>query len=212
MIPADKLAAMVLDVILNEIMRHNNRTVIVTSLSSLIGEAVESELYSEKLKKGIVGTVSWKHQLAQKLIKNTQGGKTKGKGLNMRLMKLIDDVKLTTELKIRIGAVLISLLIRTAKLENGNPAFRHFYSYLSRNRLTGQVELNPELFATIVPEAKGTSLPRYLPMVIPPKKWNNKKGVGCYWVLKASLMRTFSDTQLRALRYDICCVSVSVYI
>ena len=200
LIQPDKVAAMVLDVVLNEIMRHNNRSVIVINVCTLIGEAIESELYSEKLKKGIVGTAAWKHQLAQKLIKNTIGGKTKGKGLNMRLMKLIDDVKLTSTLKIRLGAALIAFLIRSAKLENGRPAFKHFSSFINRNKKIGQIELDHDLFSTIVPEAKGTSLPRYLPMVVPPKKWNNKKGIGCYWVLKASLMRTFSDVQLRALR------------
>ena len=145
--------------------------------------------------------MAWKHRLAQAIVKSSESGvgKIKGKGLNMRLMKLVDDVKLSNHIKVKIGAALISLLIRMAKLENGKPAFRHFSSYLSRNRLVGQIELDSELFSSILPEAKGTALPRYLPMVVPPKKWNNKKGVGCYWILKASLMRTSSNQQLKAL-------------
>ena len=95
----------------------------------------------------------------------------------MRLMKLVDDVKLLSNIKIKIGAALITLLINTAKLENGKPAFRHFTSYLSRNRLTGQIELDFELFSKILPETKRVPLPKYLPMVVPPKKWNNKKGI-----------------------------------
>jgi DNA-directed RNA polymerase len=37
-------------------------------------------------------------------------------------------------------------------------------------------------------------------MVVPPKKWNNKRGTGSYWTLKASLMRTHSNLQLKALK------------
>ena len=173
----------------------------MVGLATQIGEAVESELYSLKLKKGQKEIVAWKHRLAQAIVKSSECGvgKLKGKGLNMRLMKLVDDVKLTNHVKVKIGAALISLLLRMAKLENGKPAFRHFSSYLSRNRLAGQIELDSELFSSILPEAKGTALPRYLPMVVPPKKWNNKKGIGCYWILKASLMRTSSNLQLKAL-------------
>jgi hypothetical protein len=70
----------------------------VVSLASQIGEAVESELYSLKLKKGQKEISEWKHKIAQHIVKNNDGGKLRGKGLNMRLMKLVDDVKLIGEL------------------------------------------------------------------------------------------------------------------
>ena len=97
-----------------------------------------------------------------------------------------------------MAAALISILIRSVKSPDGSPVFRHG-NFVSFGKKYGTVLLDDKVYSYIDPSPGDVALPRYLPMLVPPKRWNNRRGLGCYWILKTNLMRTFSNKQLRVL-------------
>lgn len=154
-------------------------------------------MLSIKVKKGKEGIPLWKQKLAMDLISKQ---KLSRYNLSVKLMGLIDEEKWSKPLKVKIGSALLSILVDSAKLENGEPAFSHklIFDPATRKKV-GFVELAPVVYDSIVPKDGMMFTPRFLPMLIPPKNWSNKKGAGCYWFLKSSLMRTDSNLQNVAL-------------
>ncbi|MGK3946767.1 hypothetical protein ABK046_51440, partial [Streptomyces caeruleatus] len=52
------------------------------------------------------------------------------------------------------------------------------------NRKVGHIKLDADLYKNIVDRGVVFIVPRYLPMLIPPKKWDNKRRIGGYYRLK----------------------------
>jgi len=199
-LPPEKYAVILLDVTLNFALKYENKPIRVINLAIALGDAVEAEFLSlkgsMKAKKGDDTIPKWKKQLVMQVMAKNKSRRV----LGMKLMKLVDEEQWSTTLKVKVGSALLGILVESARMDTGEAAFSHKLIYdPTRNIKVGHVELNPAVYQSIVPQEGMAFSPRFLPMLIPPKNWNNKKGAGCYWFLKSNLMRTESSVQNVAL-------------
>jgi DNA-directed RNA polymerase len=197
LLPAEKLAVIALDEVLNSILKTGNSGVHLTKIASNIGESIESEVCLIKLKKGKAGLRPWQ----QDLIKNAYSQGT-FRRQRSKLNSLIEDEPWSIELKVKIGAALASFVIETALTETNKPAFEYSKRQLGKGSIkrVGILKLNDDQFKQIVDKDLTNITPRYLPMLCPPKSWDNKRKDGCYYRLNSQLMRSRSRTQLDALK------------
>lgn len=209
-LPPEKYAVILLDVTLNFTLKYENRPIRVVNLALALGDAVESEFLSlkgaMKAKKGEDGISKWKKDLLVQVMSKNRSRRT----LGMKLMKLVDEEQWSSTLKVKVGSALLGILVESARMDTGEGAFTHKLIYdPARKVKVGHIEMNVNVYQSIVPKDYMAFAPRFLPMLIPPKNWNNKKNAGCYWFLKSNLMRTESSVQNLALRQanigDILC-------
>lgn len=196
--PPDKLAVITLSAALNHVLKSGNSGENVTHLARYIGELVEAEVWITKLQQGKSNIPAWQHQLIKD---NATSLHKRGTSLYARIGKLVDQEEWSSETLVKIGGALLSLLLRTAKTEAGTPAFLHATGFFtSSNKRAGTIRLDSGVFKQLSERDMQFVMPRYLPMLIPPKRWDNKKKkFGCYFRLKAKLMRSFSQGQHEAL-------------
>lgn len=77
------------------------------------------------------------------------------------------------------------------------PAFYHSYQYVRGNKL-GVIKCNEALLARLEVDPMASILhPRQLPMVIPPRMWQDRK-TGCYIIHQADVMRIKHAPEQRA--------------
>lgn len=103
---------------------------------------------------------------------------------------------------VKVGAALISFLLDTARTDQDTPAFQYSKKLLQKGtyKRVGILRLDNDQFMDISGKERSGIAPRFLPMLIPPRSWDNKKQLdGCYFVLRSSLMRTVSKVQTEAL-------------
>eukprot|EP00596_Hydrurales_sp_CCMP1899_P000357 CAMPEP_0119048724 /NCGR_PEP_ID=MMETSP1177-20130426/60699_1 /TAXON_ID=2985 /ORGANISM="Ochromonas sp, Strain CCMP1899" /LENGTH=975 /DNA_ID=CAMNT_0007025033 /DNA_START=116 /DNA_END=3043 /DNA_ORIENTATION=+ len=197
LLPAEKIAVIALDAVLNSILKTGNTGVHLTKIACNIGESIESEVCLIKLKKGKAGLRPWQQDLIKEAY--SQGN---FKRQRSRLNSLIEDEPWSNELKVKIGAALTSFVIETALTESNKPAFEYSKKQLAKGsfKFVGILKLNDDQFKQIVDKDLTNITPRYLPMLCPPKSWDNKKKDGCYYRLNSQLMRSRSRSQNEALR------------
>ena len=122
-----------------------------------------------------------------------------------RIRKLLDDEEpWNNKTKVKVGAFLIQKLVRSAKY-NGKEAFKYSNGYVPyTKRRLGVVRLDDDVLKVVAEREKASVLPRFLPMIVPPKKWTRRnllkdKG-GCYFRIQAPIIRTHNRSQLDAAR------------
>ena len=95
------------------------------------------------------------------------------------------------ELKIKVGAALISLLIRECKTSSGGPAFVYEKRRTRKNKVTGFLRCSEETLerVTAASPANIFSFVRHQPMVVKPVEWSDHN-YGGYLELSSSVMRT----------------------
>jgi hypothetical protein len=106
---------------------------------------------------------------------------------------------------VKVGAALISFLLDSAKTDQDLPAFQYSKKLLQRGtyKRVGILLLDQDLYLDLSGREGANMAPRFLPMLLPPKLWENKSKTfhdGCYFRLRSSLMRTVSKAQTEALR------------
>jgi DNA-directed RNA polymerase len=197
LLPAEKLAVIALDEVLNSVLKSGNSGVQLLRIAARIGENIESEVCLIKLKKGKAGLRPWQ----QELIKSAYSAGT-FKRQRMKLNSLVEDEPWTAELKVKIGAALASFVIDTALTDTNKPAFLYTKRLLARGsfKKVGILTLDKDQFKVISDKDLTNITPRYLPMLCPPKDWDNKRKDGCYYRLNSELMRTRSRSQREALQ------------
>ena len=196
LLPVEKLAVLTLNITLNGVLRSGNAGVRLNNLAMQVGQFVESEVNINKLKMGKGKLQGWQADL----IKQAYANEKKARAIGNRIRVLLDEEAWSSSLKIKLGSHLISILVDVAK-HNDEPVFIHsnWFSQLKQKRVR-LLQLNEETFKAIAQREMQTVLPRYLPMIVPPKTWNNKRNTGCYFRLKAPLMRTYNRSQTDAIR------------
>eukprot|EP00606_Chrysophyceae_sp_TOSAG23-5_P000748 GSChrysophyteH2.ASY1.ANO1.1674.1 assembled CDS len=196
LLPVEKLAVLTLNITLNGVLRSGNAGVRLNNLAMQVGQFVESEVNINKLKMGKGKLRGWQADL----IKQAYANEKKARAIGNRIRVLLDEEAWSSSLKIKLGSHLISILVDVAK-HNDEPVFIHsnWFSQLKQKRVR-LLQLNEETFKAIAQREMQTVLPRYLPMIVPPKTWNNKRNTGCYFRLKAPLMRTYNRSQTDAIR------------
>ena len=100
---------------------------------------------------------------------------------------------------------MISFLLDSAKTDQDLPAFQYSKKLLQRGtyKRVGILLLDQDLYLDLSGREGTNMAPRFLPMLLPPKLWENKSKTfndGCYFRLRSSLMRTVSKAQTEALR------------
>jgi len=151
-------------------------------------------------------------------------GKVRIARANRRAMQLLESTEPWTSAdKVVLGAVLIQMLLDTARVSIGNnnftpgnleemhsgnnkygqPAFTYEQKWKGINKLVGHVVMNEDFYQMVVNDkfsSLDNSTTRHKPMVIPPKEWVSPTEGG-YSVLKTEFMRTHGcEVQRNALR------------
>jgi len=203
LLPVEKLVVLTINTTLNTILKTGNIGVNIGNLARRIGDLVEIEVNVIKMKMSKKDLPPWSKNLLSDAFVPSKSTSTLGK----KVRELVDQEAWSQKLKAKLGGALISMLIRSAKKEaldgdgNSEPAFIHtndFYATLGKR--LGILRLDSDLFKKIAEKELHHVMPRYLPMLVPPKAWNNKSKSGCYFRLKTNLMRTYSRAQNEALR------------
>lgn len=104
---------------------------------------------------------------------------------------------------VKVGAALISFVLDSAKTEKDTPAFLYTKKLLQKGtyKRVGMLMLDESQYLDIASKEASSISPRHLPMLVPPKLWDNlKTKEGCYFRLRSSIMRTISNFQTDALR------------
>eukprot|EP00605_Chrysophyceae_sp_TOSAG23-4_P002945 GSChrysophyteH1.ASY1.ANO1.3243.1 assembled CDS len=184
LLPVEKLTVLTLNSVLNAVLRSGNSGVHMTNLAIQVGQFVESEVNIHKMKVG------------RGKLKNNR----KARSIADRIRVLLGEDPWSKVLHVKLGTQLISMLLDIAKYDN-KPAFKHSSWFsVSKQKRIRLLHLQDDVFKMIAQRDMYTVLPRYLPMVVPPKQWNNTKNKGCYFRLKAPLMRTYNRSQSDAIR------------
>jgi len=196
LLPVEKLTVLTLNTVLNAILRSGNAGVNVNQCAMMVGNLLESEVNINKLKMGTGKTSLWQKDLIKEAYANTKHARAIG----ARIRMLLGDEGWSSQLKVKVGAVLIQILLETAK-HGDSAAFVHTTWYkVNKMKSIGLLRLEENCFKLMAEREMHAVLPRYLPMIVPPKEWDNKRKTSCYFRLKSTLMRAFNRSQIDAVR------------
>lgn len=198
LLPPEKLAVITLEESLNTILKSGNSGVTLTYLARRIGDLVEAEVSIINLQKGKAGLRPWQKDMIRNAYQEPNFRKTRA-----MLNKLVDDDNWSNEVKVKVGASLILFLLETARTEKNLPAFLHSKQFVANKsyKRVGIIRLEQAQYQEIAQKDLKYVIPRYLPMLVPPKRWDNKKTRdGCYFRLKSAIVRSTSRAQMDAVR------------
>jgi DNA-directed RNA polymerase len=187
LLPAEKLAVIVLDEALNSILKTANSGVQLTHLAKRIGELVEAEVSIIKLQKGKAGLRPWQQDILKEAYSQPSFRRTR-----VKLNRLVEEESWPNELKVKLGASLLSFLIDSATTESNLPAFIHTKKIMGKDKFkkVGILQLDEGQYNEIARKDMRNVQPRFLPMLVPPKCWDNKRMKdGCYFRLRSTIMR-----------------------
>lgn len=192
-LPVEKLSAITILSCMNHLCLHGPSHVGV-SLSGLLralGTAVADECVAETIRK------DGDHRLWQSLGTNERVQKM-NRMVKMRRIDLssakdfdprspsderCEGLKWTDATKVKVGAVLVSHLVQTARLgvsskdptsgaeiRESQPAFVHSFTYIKGNRV-GVLRFNKAMAHKLAEDPVSCTMAKYLPMVVEPKPW-----------------------------------------
>ena len=198
-----KLSTLTLNAVLNSILQSGNQGVKLVGLALQVADLVEMEVNISKLKTGKRKLAAWENDLIK--LAYDPAKKNMNRAISAKIRRLLDDTDpWDNRTKVKVGAFLIQKLVETAKFK-GTDAFKYSNGYVKNTqRRLGRVRLDDEVFKVVAEREKMAVLPRFLPMIVPPKKWTRRnlqkdKG-GCYFRIKAPIIRTHNRSQLDAAR------------
>jgi DNA-directed RNA polymerase len=185
MLPADKLAVIAMHSVINVTVNAGDRGAPFTKVCNTIAEAVQAEVNLTNLKTKF-GKVDLKNVTARKI--------------NLRARLSLEDGDWSNDLKVKLGAALVNILIDSAKDEDGSPAFYHRTVRLSYNHRVGNICASSKVYAKLLESDAREYNPRNLPMLVEPKLWT-RWDRGGFLKLRTTIMRTKgSRAQVDALR------------
>lgn len=224
LLPPEKIAVIGLNSAVNLILKSANQGVQVATLSKAIGELIQSELYLFKLNKGKLGLKQWQKDLLDKLSSGKSQDKRSFpiKNLKIKFKKLLDEPDWSHEVITKVGAVIIHLLCESVLTDDGKSVFEHVYLKknnfditaprpspekinLDKMKRAGTIKFEDSTYKQLTDNefTKDYKIlyPRYLPMIVPPKNWDNKDyDTSAYFRLKSTLIRTDSKEQISAVK------------
>jgi len=214
-LPVEKLAVITLTTMLNCTLRNGNTGTKLVSIAMEISDMVEAESHVFYLKQEKEAPF-W-----QKKLLDTSSRVANVRALNSfnnRLRKVAKGEMWTDAAKAKVGTKLIDVLLKTAVDDKGVSAFvysNNFYvqklPYASKQtgqsmavKRMGFVHMEPAKFLEFSKLSLKDStllMPRYLPMLVPPKRWDNREFSGAYFTMKAPMMKAISAQQRMAVRH-----------
>ena len=173
----------------------------IANLATKVGRAIEVESLAELFKntppfnergkqraQKKVGACERQYKLAS-LIKKAQSHESVVKAMNAAELSSFSrrDLQWSSTTKVKIGALLISFLLKAAKMdvkrknpETGEttvgkqPAFWNSHHFQLGKRI-GVLRMNPVLTARLAKEPVACALARHLPMVVEPRPWTSHR-------------------------------------
>ncbi|KAI9705456.1 MAG: DNA-directed RNA polymerase [Candelina mexicana] len=195
-IPPEKLSAVTILAMMAAISTQGSNGVKLSHIVVYVGRSIQDEALAESIANhndnDIWGDIS-ANDRKQKLANLTKRGR-----LSDSFTKLVSgkdkqplgtqtglDRQWSSVLKAKVGAIMISLLIKAAKLPvtrehpetaemmtQTQPAFYHSYQYKLGKKI-GMLMGNLALVEQLKTEPVGGALAKHLPMIAEPKKWSN---------------------------------------
>jgi DNA-directed RNA polymerase len=108
---------------------------------------------------------------------------------------------------VKVGALLIQTLLGAAQHGDGIASFIYTNNFYQHNqgyaKRKGFVRMDPAKyveFGSLSAKDVNLLMPRYMPMVVHPKPWDNKEYSGAYHLMKAPIMKAISAQQSNAVR------------
>jgi DNA-directed RNA polymerase len=204
LLPVEKLAVITLNIVLNEVLKTHNDGESVRNLARHIGDNIQVEVNLKKVSEGNQLLPKWQ----QDQIKLARGNRKRVRELSRKMLMILSTDEWPAETSIRLGSLLLSMLLQTAKTKDGLPAYVHMLKTGAPTAEcrqfvnVGVIRLNNELFKEISSCETVALQPRYLPMLVPPKPWGRGGKEGGYLRLKSDLLRSrtqaMSHTSRRA--------------
>lgn len=195
LLPPETLAVICLNECVNEVLKCGNNGAVMTSLARKIGDMVEEEVNIRKNKEGKAGLLPW--QQKQVILDSLY----KIKSTRLKINSLVGDEPWPVEIRAKVGAALVSFLLDTAMTDANEPVFIYSKRMLKKGspKAVGILKMDEAQYLEIVDKDMKYVAPRLLPMLIKPRKWDLTKRNGCYYRIKAPLLRTNSKMHI-----DIC--------
>lgn len=203
LLDVEKISTITLNAVLNAVLQTGNQGAKLVQVALSVANLVEMEVNINKLKNGNRKLANWESELIK--LAYDPAKKSMNRSIAKRIRKLLDDEEpWNNKTKVKVGAFLIQKLVGSAKY-NGKEAFKYSNGYVPyTKRRLGVVRLDDDVFKMVAEREKASVLPRFLPMIVPPKKWTRRnllkdKG-GCYFRIQAPIIRTHNRSQLDAAR------------
>ncbi|MCJ1341499.1 DNA-directed RNA polymerase [Bachmanniomyces sp. S44760] len=208
-ITPEKLAAITILTALDVTSTCSTRGSKVSTLVHRIGLAVQDESLAQSMQGGPISN----HEKRQRLFKLVKRHSTYIVGVHTeeeeQFMKLFRDQKWSSLIKIKVGAALLSHLLRVAKIEAPRvdpitlqktpelqPAFWSQHQY-DRGKRVGMIRVNEALITKLSREPVGSLLCKHLPMLVEPAPWKGFSQGG-YLLRSVPVVRIGSaDAQLK---------------
>ena len=186
----EKIAVITMGCVINTVLNAGSRGASFSKVCNVIAEAVQAEVnmagLQKKFGKGAVDRMS-------------STGLTPRK-INLRARLSLEDGDWSGDLKAKLGAALLHLLLESAKDDSGMPAFFHRHVRLSYTHRVGNICASSEVYARLLDSEVREYNPRNLPMLVEPRKWT-RYDRGGFLKLRTTVMRTKgSRAQVDALR------------
>lgn len=181
------------------------------------GLAIEDEVAAEKIYNGLGNESSPDHALALRFQKLSH--KIKNQSSQRSIIRLLassglhEDQKLIRwpeAIRARIGAILISALIKVAYIDvhlrdprtgaehrESQPALMHA-NLMTKGKNLGIIRFNKAFFAILSKEPVGSVLPKFLPMLVEPRPWTSFSS-GAFLGYSRRAVRITDD--LESIRY-----------
>lgn len=189
LLPAQKLSAITIMTTINVLTDRaaDQRGIPLARLVIAVGRGIEDEVAAEKINSASEDSgpnADRRFRVLSHLIKNHKSQRSVAKLLaSSGLLEGQEQLLWTSALKARLGAVLISAFIKIAKIDvhftdsrkgvehrESQPALVHGYIILKGRRL-GVLRFNKAFLARLAKEPVGSSLTRFLPMIVKPRRW-----------------------------------------
>ncbi|ORY78130.1 hypothetical protein BCR37DRAFT_382389 [Protomyces lactucae-debilis] len=215
----EKLAAVTILEVIRSFTTENLDGMKSATLVVKVGKAIENEYHAEILKKkGMSDTwrvpgqnIQFKHIAQDNELFKLAVRRARAKAQQMNASGLFHP-EWTQQLRAKIGAVMVSFLLHTARIsmtKKGKsgfihrqeaPAFFHSYQYSKGQRL-GVIKLNDQLMQRLSSEPlRGSIYPRQLPMLTPPRPWYSYDSGGYLCTRTFAMRAKNSPEQIRYLK------------
>lgn len=198
----EKLAVITLDTSLNFILRKANSGTSLLSIAFHIADLVETEYNILKIKglKKRFPLIPPLTMAQKKFVESPAKNSRIIRMINKRLRKMANESEWSKLDKIKLGVALLKLLIESTKTEQGMPVFEYANDLILANKRLAWIRLNSEVYINLENADFQKIDPRFLPMLVPPKKWDSNAFFGSYFYHKAALMKVFNTAQSDLIR------------
>jgi DNA-directed RNA polymerase len=200
----DRLAALTILSTLSVFSRQGmTKGIKLSAIASYIGKEIQDELLADSHLKRTKAMDPQRLKTVKNTLANRKDkdGRLRWKSLVEKISEADTSVVWGSRVQVRVGGVLMSMLLETAKTPvrtedpviqkkslNMEPAFTHAYQ-ITFGRRSGLIHLHPRITEMVAREPPPEVVARHLPMVSKPKPWTGMRNGG-YHIYENTLVRS----------------------